>query len=253
MRIRVNVLYRDMINFLLNNFFSIILLSLLSSIAVVTISHLLSPGKEQLIIINDSSFNSDSSGISIVQSMKNTSLQQKKMLLCSASASAISSLIGDILLTGSLLTIIHLSSNHQYIKVLRVFSLSALLMPRLLFLTLLTTILIELGVFFFIVPGILMILAFSLSPIIISQENIGIFKSIYLSTNIAFSNVRIIGSAILPWILSKFLIVLISIQYFSTHTLITEVFFSTLSNLISSMLLIYLFRFYMLLGKNEFR
>ncbi len=75
----------------------------------------------------------------------------------------------------------------------------------------------------------------------------GVFHAIKLSARLAYDNLRITASAIVTWMLTKIVILLlVSLLPISSPTVMAVVL-NGLGNLISAILLIYLFRLYMLL------
>ena len=97
------------------------------------------------------------------------------------------------------------------------------------------------------VPGVLMAIAFALAPVIASVDKKGVFASLKLSSNLAFGNARVIVPAMMLWLAAK-LLVLFLVSHLSVLTPnVASVVLTALSNLVSALLLIYLFRLYMLL------
>ena len=120
-------------------------------------------------------------------------------------------------------------------------------LPRLLLLIFLTTLLVQLGLLLIIVPGILLAIAFSLAPVIATSDNLGAIKSMRLSARLAFANLRLLAPAVLFWLLAKAAVLLLATQFTLVSSLVAAILLNGLSNLISALLLIYLYRLYMLL------
>ncbi|KYP97519.1 hypothetical protein BG74_02330 [Sodalis-like endosymbiont of Proechinophthirus fluctus] len=246
MPIMASTLYRDMLNFSRNQFASIVLLALLTALISIVLGHALSPGSEQLMTMNDGTYMGDTDGMSLQQLVQQMSVEQQRMLLQASTAGTLASLVGNVLLVGGLLTMIRLVSSRQPVSVLRAIGLSAPLLPRLLLLIFLTTLLVQIGLLI-IVPGILMAIAFSLAPVIATSDNLGAIKSMRLSASLAFANLRLLAPAVLFWLLAKAAVLLLATQFTLVSSLVAAVLLNCLSNLISALLLIYLYRLYMLL------
>lgn len=247
MSIMASTLYRDMLNFFRNQFASILLLALLTALIRVVLEHALSPGSEQLMTLSDGTHIGATADMSLQQLVRQMSVEQQRVLLKAAAAGTMASLVGNVLLAGGLLTMIRLVSNRQPVSVLRAIGLSALLLPRLLLLIFLTTLLVQLGLLLIIMPGILLSIAFSLAPVIATSDNLGAIKSMRLSASLAFANFRLLSPAVMFWLLTKAAVLLLAPQFTLVSSLVVSVLLNGLSNLISALLLIYLYRLYMLL------
>lgn len=247
MPIMASTLYRDMLNFFRNQFTSILLLALLTALISVVISHMLSPDSMQLMALTDSTHMSGTADMSLQQLIQQMSVEQQSILLKTSVAGTFAGLVGNVLLAGGLLTMIRLVSDRQPVSVLRAISLSAPLLPRLLLLIFLITLLVQLGLLLVIVPGILLAISFSMAPVIATRDNVGAIKSMRMSTSLAFANFRLLTPVILFWLLTKAVVLLLVPQLTPVSTLVATVLLNGVSNLISALLLIYLYRLYMLL------
>ncbi|CUX95953.1 hypothetical protein FVIR_GE00148 [Candidatus Gullanella endobia] len=250
MLIMVNSLYRDMLNFFRNQFTSILLLVFLTAFFNTLLSHTLFPENEQLIRLIDSTHIKDTTDVTLQQLVQKLSLEKKLVLLKASIIAIFSGLISNILLVGGLLSMIHQISNRKYIGLLHAIFLLVPLLPRLMLLIFITTLLVKLGLLLIIIPGIFLAIVFSLAPIIIISDNLDVIKSMCLSASIASNNFRLLIPAIFFWFLAKTALLLMSTQFSFLSSLVTAILLNSLNNLISSLLLIYLYRLYMLLQKN---
>ncbi|ABF13843.1 YciC family protein [Candidatus Palibaumannia cicadellinicola] len=247
-------IYRDMLNFFRNEFANIILLSLLTAMISIIISYyVLTPSliSEQIQFLSNKNNMDILSDISIKQIFEHISLDQQNILLKVSTAGALAGLVGNTFLTGSLLTMISCISNQRSISVLGAVVLSIRWLPRLLLLTLLTTLIIQLGLIFVVLPGFLTSIAFSLAPVIAITENLGVIKSIRASTEIALNNLRFISPIILSGIFAKTILLLLATKLTTCHPIFIAVLLNVFNNLITSLVLIYLYRLYMFLKKEE--
>ncbi|HEU0095355.1 YciC family protein [Acerihabitans sp.] len=248
MPIMASTLYRDMLNFTRNQFTGIVLLALLAALISVVIGHALSPSTDQLVILSAGGPDmADSASLSLQELVQQMTPEQQKVLLKASAAGTFAGLVGNVILAGALLTMIRLVSDRQPVSVLRAIGLSAPILPRLLLLIFITTLLVQLGLLLIVIPGILIAIAFSMAPVIAASDNLGVFKSMRLSSKLAFANLRLVAPAVLLWLLAKAAVLLLAAQFTQVSSVVAAVLLNGLSNIISALLLIYLYRLYMLL------
>ncbi|MEB5992649.1 envelope biogenesis factor ElyC [Serratia ureilytica] len=248
MPITANALYRDSFNFLRNQLASILMLALLTAFISVLLNQAFSPDAEQLATLAASTSDfASSTGMGIQDVIQQMTPEQQMVLLKVSAAATFSALVGNVLLVGGMLTLIRLVSQGQRTSALRALGASAPDLPRLLLLLFICTLLIQLGLTLFVVPGVIMAIAFALAPVIVSVDKKGVFASLKLSSKLAFANARVIVPAMMLWLAAK-LLVLFLVSHLSVLTPnVASVVLTALSNLVSALLLIYLFRLYMLL------
>lgn len=248
MPITASRLYRDTLNFTRNQFFSILMLALLTSLITVVLGHIFTPGNDQLQLLSNSNVDLSSieqPGISdIIQQL---SPEQQMVLLKASAAGTFATLVGNALLTGGILMLIQLVSAGHKTSALRAISASAPLLPRLFLLILVCTLLIQLGMLLVVVPGILLSIAFSLSPVIAVTEKRGVFASMRTSSKLAFAHFRQTAPAVLLWLLAKVALLLLLTRLPLVSPTTMAVLLNGISNVLSAMLLVYVFRLYMLL------
>ncbi|AIN47222.1 YciC family protein [Candidatus Palibaumannia cicadellinicola] len=250
MPIMATILYRDMLNFFRNKFADIILLALLTALISVLLGcYALAPApvSEQILSLGNKADIEMLSEISFKQIIEHMSIDQQIILLKTSAAGTLAGLVGNALLTGGLLTMIRFISNKRSISVLGAIVLSVRLLPRLLLLIFITTLLVQLGLLLVVVPGFLLSIAFSLSPVIATIDNLGVIRSMRASIEIAFANIRLISPAVLLSMFAKTMVLLLVTPFIICHPIFTAILLNLFSNLISSLLLIYLYRLYMLL------
>lgn len=248
MPITANTLYRDSFNFFRNQLASILILALLTAFISVMLNQVFSPDIEQLKILSATEGDfAASAGMGIQEIIQQMTPEQQMVLLKVSAAATFSALVGNVLLVGGMLTLVRLVSQGQRLSAMRAIGASAPELPRLLLLLFICTLLIQLGLTLFVVPGVIMAIAFSLAPVITTADKKGVFASIKLSCKLAFANARVIVPAMMLWLAAK-LLVLFMVSHLSVLTPnVASVVLTALSNLVSALLLIYLFRLYMLL------
>ncbi len=249
MPITANALYRDSFNFLRNQMPAILLLALLTAFVTVMLNQAFTPDNQQVNTLNTIENDLTSSGrnTSISEIVSQMTPEQQMVLLKVSAVATFSALVGNVLLIGGLLTLISMVSTGRRISALQAIGLSLPILPRLLLLIFISTLLIQLGLTMFIVPGVVLAVALSLSPVIITTERIGVFAAIKASTTLAFANIRLIVPAMMLWITTKLILLYLVSHLTILPTTIATVVLSALSNLVSALLLVYLFRLYMLL------
>ncbi|HDS5480355.1 TPA: UPF0259 family protein [Serratia liquefaciens] len=248
MPITANTLYRDSFNFFRNQLASILILALLTAFISVMLNQVFSPDIEQLKILSATEGDfAASAGMGLQEIIQQMTPEQQMVLLKVSAAATFSALVGNVLLVGGMLTLVRLVSQGQRLSALRAIGASAPELPRLLLLLFICTLLTQLGLTLFVVPGVIMAIAFSLAPVITTADKKGVFASIKLSCKLAFANARVIVPAMMLWLAAK-LLVLFMVSHLSVLTPnVASVVLTALSNLVSALLLIYLFRLYMLL------
>lgn len=252
MPITANTLYRDSFNFLRNQLAAILLLALLTAFITVMLNQAFIPDTEQLSILSSTESDFASSGnLSITELVAQLTPEQQIILLKVSAAATFSALVGNVLLVGGMLTLISMVSQGRRVSALQAIGISLPILPRLLLLMFIGTLLIQLGITLFIVPGIIIAVALSLSPIIVSTEKMGVFAAMKTSVKLAFANVRLIIPAMMLWIAAKLILLYLVNHLTILPTPIASVVLSALSNLVSALLLVYLFRLYMLLRPTD--
>ncbi|CNI92448.1 YciC family protein [Yersinia aldovae] len=249
MPITANTLYRDSFNFLRNQMPAILLLALLTAFITVMLNQAFIPDTEQLSTLSttENDLTSSGSNMSISEIVSQMTPEQQMVLLKVSAVATFSALVGNVLLVGGLLTLISMVSTGRRISALQAIGLSLPILPRLLLLMFIGTLLVQLGLTMFIVPGVVLAVALSLSPVIVTTEKIGVFAAIKVSMKLAFANVRLIVPAMMLWIAAKLILLYLVSHLTILPTTIATVVLSALSNLVSALLLVYLFRLYMFL------
>ncbi|MDX7989831.1 UPF0259 family protein [Xenorhabdus sp. Reich] len=241
MPITANTLYRDSINFLKNQLLNIVLLSVLAALVTTLLEHFLMPNGEQLnLLIGIQNAYKESGNTGIKDFVAQLTPDQQFMFLRTAFGILFSNIFGNTLLTTSVLVLINAVSNGQKTNAIHASILSITLLPKMFLLMFICTLLVQIGYALMFLPGVLFSITFALAPIFLFEKGKNIFAAMQESWKSAFENIRLLIPAILLWLAVKLVLALVLVR-------MPDILMSTLGNLLSAILLIYLFRLYMLI------
>lgn len=235
-------LYRDTKNFFHHQLATIILMALVTSFITVLIGHVLLLATDPLLIPD-----LKNKGGNLFETLQNMSPDQQRILLRISAASIIATLTGHVLLLGGMLCLIPAASAGKNLSALTAMGSAIPLLPRLLLLIFSMTLIIQLGFIGYIVPGIILSILLSLSPVILTTEKSGVIAAMRSSFRLAKKNIRLVAPAVSVWLLIKLLISLLAVKSTFLPATATAVIFTAVSHLASAVLIIFLSRLYMLL------
>ncbi|XBC43554.1 MAG: YciC family protein [Buchnera aphidicola (Meitanaphis flavogallis)] len=245
MYITANSLYRDTVNFFKTQWLTIFVIIFVSSIITAILDNFFAPTSNILMFFHESKKDQYYSLFEFIQTL--TPYQQKQLLLFSI-IKLISSLIGNTVLIGILITFMQYISFKNENLFLQLKPTNLFLFLNLFALILVNTVIIQIGLISLVLPGIILVILLSLSPIVLIVNNTTIIQSIASSIKITLCHAKIVFPAVILWLFLKFivLVVLSDIKVIPEFMLLLSL--NIIINFISSILVIYLFRFHMLLS-----
>ncbi|WWO97348.1 MAG: YciC family protein [Candidatus Dasytiphilus stammeri] len=247
MSVTVRSLYRDTINFCYHQAINIILMAILISFITVLINSIIFPYySEQMQFIfgtNDPKYFSKS----LLEIVPKMSSEQLMLLLYIFVIKFVITLLGHTLMLGGILNLITMVSSGKRGNILLALQSAVLQFPKLLILTFIINLLNNLGLIILIFPGIVLTILLSLSPIVMINEQTSISDAMRISTYMIWKYHKLIIPAIILWLFGKYLVLIFSA--FVTHLFIMTISIIILNIIyyvINAVLIIYLYRFYML-------
>lgn len=243
-------LYRDMLNFFRNHLSQVLLIVLLTTALAVVLGHMFTPSDEALQTLQKT-LQSKNDDLAIFKTLYNMPLDQQNRILHFMFTKAVISLVTYTFLIAGILTLLKSVNQGENPSALQAINASFRYFPRLLLLIMITRLLIEVGSLFFILPGLILFIAFILSPIVCIQEQCSATVAMRVSAGLAFKRLSYILPILISWGICQ-LLMMLSINTLSQ--LPTTVFLFILygvGNLVSALLLIYLFRLYLLIIQEQ--
>ncbi|QIQ41863.1 MAG: UPF0259 family protein [Buchnera aphidicola (Microlophium carnosum)] len=183
---------------------------------------------------------------SLLELINNMNLEEKYELFKYSTLKTIESLMSKTMLLGSVIILISVLSKSEKKTIISSILSFFSFIPSLFILNFLTAFVVQIGYMFLIIPGILLSITLSLSPIILSFKKYGIIDSMRISVYISWKYINIIGYSVLFWMCSKFILTILLDQIYFINKNILFLISNVTINILFSILIIYLFRFYMI-------
>ncbi|MDT9587510.1 MAG: YciC family protein [Candidatus Arsenophonus melophagi] len=248
MSIASHSLIGDSFNFFKNQLSDLCILSFISATISLILYYFLISFDERLTIIKI--LGSQNNSTTILTLINQLSDEEKAIMIRVLLLSFIVVFIGLILLVSSVTTYLSELSIGNKVNALQAFILSLRILPSMLLLLFICTIIIYFSFMLFILPGVIVAIGFSLSPIIlITTKNVMLLQVISQSWKIAFRHWWLILSILSMWLVFQMLITTLLGHFRYLPSMINNIISFTLNNLLTSFTLIYFFRLYMLVVK----
>ncbi|QCI23815.1 UPF0259 family protein [Buchnera aphidicola (Macrosiphoniella sanborni)] len=243
MQITVSELYHDTCYFFCKQIRIIVFIAVLVTFLNVLMDMFFTPDIHISSIIENNNFISTNSLLDLINNMN---LHQKYALFKYSILKIMILLISKTILLGSIIILIsNLSKNKRESIISLIYSFFSFA-PSLFILNFLNVIMIQLGFVLLIIPGILLSIILPLSPIILFFKKYSLIDSIRISIDLSWKNVKLIGPAVLFWMLSKFFLTILFSHIYILNKNIEFLILNISLNILFSVLIIYLFRFYMI-------
>ncbi|BBI01227.1 hypothetical protein BUCNMO_215 [Buchnera aphidicola (Nipponaphis monzeni)] len=239
-----NSLYHDTFHFFYKKLKFIFLISLCTACITSYIDYLIIPDISNIYHICTNKYLHSHSFVGLIKEMNQ---QQQKILFKYSIIRSVSSLIGNALLAYSTITFVHIICTNKSFDYFLLAQDCISIFPNLFLLILLITCIIQLGFMLLIIPGILFCILCALSPIILITEKKNILQSLQNSIIITTNAIKMLISPIIIWLFFKFILLIIHSIFTFIPENILMLTLNVIINLITSILIIYLCRFYMLL------
>ncbi|MFS1538675.1 MAG: YciC family protein [Candidatus Phlomobacter fragariae] len=250
MSITANSLISDSFNFFKNQLSGLFILSFISATISLILYYFLVPIDEMVTIVK--SLSSQNDPTQLLTWASQLSDEEKAIMMRVSLLSLTAVFIGLVLLVSSVVTYLSELSTSNSISALQAFIHSLHILPSMLILLAICTIIIYFGFMLFFLPGVILAIGFSLSPIIlITAKNIMPLRAVGQSWRIAFRYWWLILSILLLWLALQMLLTMLLGQFRFLPGVVNNIISFTLNNLLTSFALIYFFRLYMLVGKTK--
>ncbi|WDI79141.1 YciC family protein [Candidatus Purcelliella pentastirinorum] len=249
MNINIKKISKNTIFFYKKQFIKILLISIIAAFITIIINNTLITKIEflQNLINQYEIFNIKQNLIELILKMTK---EEKKTFIQLCIVITCSHLIGNTFLNVSLINIINNILKNKKNNIQKLICKILNDFPKSLILTTIINIITEIGMIIFIVPGIIISSILSLSQIILIIEKKKIINSIKQSILLANKNIKIITFGISLIFIIKIIIFILSTKIIFFSKSINLITIQTINNLISSIQIIYIYRYYTLNKKN---
>ncbi|MGG4607094.1 YciC family protein [Providencia sp. Me31A] len=251
MSISANSLISDSVNFFKNQLSGLFTIVLLASVVGLAIYAMMIPSEQMIGVLVQARNKMIESGNSGLQDwILNLSEEDKSSILRVSFGLILSVTLGSLVLICGTLSYIAGMSRGEHMTGIQATIASLNKAPSMFLLLVVCSLLIQLGITIMVLPGIVLAIGFSLAPAILISERTNPFSAMGKSWKMAYANWRIVLPMILIWMAAQMIISILLELFNMNHIAINGISF-LLNNFVAAFALIYFYRLYMLINKNQ--
>lgn len=250
MSISANSLISDSINFFKNQLSGLFTIILLATAVSVVIYSMMIPNAQMIGVLFDAQTKFIDAGNSGLQNwVQDLSEEDKSSILRVSLGLILSVTFGSLILICGILSYISGLSRGEEMTGTQALLASLPKALSMLLLLVICSLLVQLGITIMVLPGVVLVIGFSLAPAILISESVNPLNAMGQSWKMAYANWRLALPMVLIWMASQMLVSLV-VSSLNLNHIVTNGISFLINNVIAAFALIYFYRLYMLI-KNQ--